>query len=178
MYIMKQTILGRFFSAANCAKVMPSVTKNTYEKMPEEPKKTDSSYRLYFDGCSKGNPGPGGAGAVLYNVFKFDEYEIWTDCCFVGSSCTNNEAEYTGLILGMKEAIVRGIRDIDIYGDSQLVVKQMTGEYAVKSPGLLKLYGQAKELEKGLGKVTYTHVYRHRNVRADELSNLGLLRKN
>ena len=78
---MKQTILGRFFSAANCAKVMPSVTKNAYEKMPEEPKITNqSAHRLYFDGCSKGNPGPSGAGAVLYNVFKFDEYEIWTDC--------------------------------------------------------------------------------------------------
>lgn len=180
---MKQTLLGRFFSAANCAKVIPSVTKNTYEKMPEEPKITpkitnQSAHRLYFDGCSKGNPGASGAGAVLYEVFKNDEYEIWNDCCFVGSSSTNNEAEYTGLLIGMKEAIRRGIRDIDIYGDSQLVIKQMRGEYAVKSPGLLQLYKQAKDLERGFDKVRYAHVYRHNNTRADELSNAGLLRKN
>lgn len=183
MYIMKQTMLGRFFSAANCAKVIPTGTKNTYEKMPEEPKKPEepkitnqSAHRLYFDGCSKGNPGASGAGAVLYNVCKNDEYEIWADSCYVGSSSTNNEAEYTGLLIGMKEAIRRGIRDIDIYGDSQLVIKQMRGEYAVKSPGLLKLHKQVKDLELGFEKVRYVHVYRHKNTRADELSNEGLLK--
>jgi ribonuclease HI len=78
----------------------------------------------------------------------------------------------------MKQAIRKGICDIDIYGDSQLVIKQMRGEYAVKSLGLSQLYAQAKELEKAFTKVRYIHVYRHLNTRADELSNLGLLRKN
>ena len=166
---MKQTVLGRFFSATATAKIEPSDT----------PKITNqSANRLYFDGCSKGNPGAAGAGAVLYEVCKNVESEIWADSCFVGSSSTNNEAEYTGLILGMKQAIRKANCDIDIYGDSQLVIKQMRGEYAVKSPGLLKLYTQAKELERGFDKVRYIHVYRHLNTRADELSNLGLLRKN
>ena len=166
---MKQTGLDRFFSGTVSAKIAPS----------DIPKITNESpHRLYFDGCSKGNPGAAGAGAVLYEVCKNNVTEIWADSCFVGSSSTNNEAEYSGLILGMKQAIRKGICDIDIYGDSQLVIKQMRGEYAVKSLGLSQLYAQAKELEKAFTKVRYIHVYRHLNTRADELSNLGLLRKN
>lgn len=164
-------MIGRFFSGTSNAKITPSET--TIPKITNQ-----APYRLYFDGCSKGNPGASGAGAVLYNVVKNSETEIWADCWFVGASSTNNEAEYTGLLLGMKEAIRRGIRVIDIYGDSQLVIKQMRGEYAVKSPSLSKLYKTAKDLEQGFDKVRYIHVYRHLNTRADELSNQGLLRKN
>ena len=130
-----------------------------------------TEYVMNFDGCSKGNPGPAGAGAVIYQ----NGIEIWGACDFVGKKETNNMAEYAGLILGMKEASHRNIRKIAIKGDSQLVIKQMRGEYKVKSENLLHSFTQAKKLEKDFEVITYDHVYRNENKRADELSNDGLV---
>ena len=131
-----------------------------------------TEYVMNFDGCSKGNPGPAGAGAVIYQ----NGIEIWGSCEFVGKKETNNMAEYAGLILGMKEAVHRNIRKIAIKGDSQLVIKQMRGEYKVKSENLLESFAQAKKLEKDFDVITYDHVYRNENKRADELSNDGLMK--
>ena len=130
-----------------------------------------TEYVMNFDGCSKGNPGPAGAGAVIYQ----NGIEIWGACDFVGNKETNNMAEYAGLILGMKEAVHRNIRKIAIKGDSLLVIKQMRGEYKVKSENLLESFAQAKKLEKDFEVITYDHVYRTENKRADELSNDGLV---
>ena len=132
---------------------------------------THAEYVMNFDGCSKGNPGPAGAGAVIYQ----NGIEIWGSCEFVGKKETNNMAEYAGLILGMKEAVHRNIRKIAIKGDSQLVIKQMRGEYKVKSENLLHSFTQAKKLEKDFEVIMYDHVYRTENKRADELSNDGLV---
>ena len=131
-----------------------------------------TEYVMNFDGCSKGNPGPAGAGAVIYQ----NGIEIWGSCEFVGKKETNNMAEYAGLILGMKEAVHRNIRKIAIKGDSLLVIKQMRGEYKVKSENLLESFTQAKKLEKDFDVITYDHVYRNENKRADELSNDGLIK--
>jgi len=130
-----------------------------------------AEYVMNFDGCSKGNPGPAGAGAVIYQ----NGIEIWGACEFVGKKETNNMAEYAGLILGMKEAVHRNIRKIAIKGDSLLVIKQMRCEYKVKSENLLESFTQAKKLEKNFDVITYDHVYRTENKRADELSNDGLV---
>jgi ribonuclease HI len=127
-------------------------------------------YKLQFDGCSKSNPGIAGAGAVIY---KFNK-EISAKIQFVGNNETNNVAEYTGLIIGLKEAIKLGIKDIDVEGDSMLVIKQMKGEYKVKSENLINLYNQAKILEKEFNFINYKHIYRENNKRADELSNLAI----
>ena len=78
-------------------------------------------YKLQFDGCSKSNPGIAGAGAVIY---KFNE-EISSKIQFVGNNETNNVAEYTGLIIGLKEAIKLSITSLIVEGDSMLVIKQM-----------------------------------------------------
>lgn len=129
---------------------------------------------LYFDGCCKGNPGPGGAGAVLYDP---SGHEIHHESWFVGPSVTNNVAEYTGLIMGLQEAIHLQVASLHVKGDSLLVIKQMRGEYKVNAPSLLPLFLQAKELETQLGEVQYEHVYRKDNQRADALSNEGLLKK-
>jgi ribonuclease HI len=134
------------------------------------PIKKNKSYLLKFDGCSKGNPGLSGAGAVIYK----NGVEIWSKSIFVGKNNTNNEAEYSGLIIGMEEAVNMGIDSLDVEGDSLLIIKQMKGEYKVKSEKLLKLYIQAKLYEKMIKEIDYSHVYREKNVRADELSNLGL----
>ncbi len=127
-------------------------------------------YKLQFDGCSKSNPGIAGAGAVIY---KFNK-EISSKIQFVGNNETNNVAEYTGLIIGLKEAIKLDIKSICVEGDSLLVIKQMKGEYKVKSPNLINLYNEAKELEKQFELILFSHIYRCQNKRADELSNFAI----
>ena len=128
------------------------------------------TYTLYFDGCSKGNPGLSGAGAVL---FKNNE-EIWSKAYFVGHKQTNNYAEYTGLLIGLQEAVKKSVKNLIVRGDSMLVIKQMNGEYKMKSKNLKELYENVKKLEKSFEKITYIHVYRDKNKRADQLSNIGL----
>jgi ribonuclease HI len=129
-----------------------------------------SEYLLQFDGCSKGNPGRSGAGAVIYNYEK----EIWGKSVFVGNKNTNNEAEYNGLILGLTEAKNMGINHLSVEGDSLLVIKQMRDEYKVKSDKLLELYKKAKELANSFETISFNHIYRNNNKRADVLSNLAL----
>jgi ribonuclease HI len=143
-----------------------------FNKRGPQYKTQDESYFLFFDGCSKGNPGPGGAGAVLYK----DGLEIWADSAYVGSKVTNNESEYTGLVIGLSQAIKLGIQQLNVHGDSLLVIKQINGEYKVSSKNLLELYKTAKLLETHFEKVNYMHVYRENNKRADQLSNEGLTR--
>jgi ribonuclease HI len=132
--------------------------------------KEENQYVLYFDGCSKGNPGLGGAGAVLYK----DGEEVWGSSKLVGEKVTNNVAEYSGLIMGLQEVFIRKIKNILVRGDSQLVIKQMKGEYKVKSEGLVEYYKQSKLLESYFDKIVFEHVYRDKNKRADELSNMAL----
>jgi len=141
------------------------------EKGEEKAILQEKLYVLHFDGCSKGNPGVAGAGAVIYE----DGQEIYSKAVFVGEHETNNVAEYTGLLIGMQAVVERGIRKLIVRGDSQLIIRQMLGEYKVKSPGLLALYQQAKKIERHFQSVTYQHIYRDQNTRADALSNEGLL---
>lgn len=127
-------------------------------------------YKLNFDGCSKGNPGLAGAGAVLY----LHDNEIWSENFFVGEKFTNNHAEYAGLILGLQQAKAMGIKVLRVEGDSQLVINQMLGIYKCKSLNLIELYDKAKDLEISFEKVYYNHIYRTENKRADELSNIAI----
>ena len=130
-------------------------------------------FSLYFDGCSKGNPGPAGAGAVLY----YDNHEIWSDSIFVGDKETNNAAEYNGLLLGLNKSIQLNIQNLLVFGDSLLVINQMNGVYKVKSENIKPLYISAIEKSKLFNNIVFAHVYRNDNKRADELSNLGLHKK-
>lgn len=132
---------------------------------------TDYEYVLYFDGCSKGNPGEAGAGAVIYK----NGVEIWNSSVYVGTKESNNVAEYNGMIMGMTEAIARDIKNLSIKGDSMLVIKQMKGEYKVRSVNLIEWYNKSKTLEKSFDTITYEHIYRKDNTRADKLSNDGIL---
>ena len=128
-------------------------------------------FKMNFDGCSKGNPGLAGAGAVIYESNK----EIWAKSEFVGTSSTNNEAEYKGLIMGLQKAVEMNIKELYVEGDSLLVIKQMKGEYKVNSINLQYLYKTAKSLELKFDKIYYNHVYRNFNKRADELSNISII---
>lgn len=126
-------------------------------------------YHMNFDGCSKGNPGLAGAGAVIYNE-KFQE--IWGGSVFVGKNITNNHSEYAGLILGLEHALQMNIKALIIRGDSQLIINHMTGKYKCKSVDLLEHYIRAKNLESKFHSIQYIHVLREYNKRADELSNI------
>jgi len=161
--------MNKYFSKKITPTENDSVRMNSHD---EECKyeKEESTYILYFDGCSKGNPGLGGAGAVLYK----DGEELWGSSQLVGEKVTNNVAEYCGLIMGLQEVFTRNIKTVIVRGDSQLVIKQMKGEYKVKSSSLVEYYQQAKLLEKYFDKIVFEHVYRDKNKRADELSNMAL----
>jgi ribonuclease HI len=126
-------------------------------------------YILNFDGCSKGNPGPAGIGAVIYNSGE----EIWGSCQYIGKK-TNNQSEYSALILGLKEALSRDIKQLQVYGDSLLVINQIKGIYKVNNKLLQDLYKEAMELVAKFEYIEFTHVYRKFNKRADQLSNLAL----
>jgi ribonuclease HI len=133
------------------------------------PKVTE--YKLQFDGCSKGNPGLAGAGAVIYK----NDIEIWSSSLFLGNNYTNNEAEYYGLLLGLRAAINDlDIKEIEVEGDSMLVIKQMKKEYKVKSTNLINLHKEATLLSSEFKYITFTHIYRNNNKRADELSNIAI----
>ena len=89
-------------------------------------------YTLFFDGCSKGNPGISGCGAVLYKNEYTKENEIWTGNHYIGHN-TNNVSEYNGLIMGLTQAVIMNIKELIVKGDSLLIIKQMKGDYQVKS---------------------------------------------
>ena len=130
----------------------------------------DFDYKLFFDGASKGNPGLAGAGAVIYDEDK----EIWNGSKFIGEKATNNEAEYSGLIIGLTKAIELNIKSLLVNGDSLLVINQMTGKYKCHSENLLTFYNTAKQLSKQFDKIKFQHIYRNFNKRADELSNIAI----
>jgi ribonuclease HI len=140
-------------------------------KTNNETPRVNFDFKMNFDGCSKGNPGLSGAGAVIYE----DNEEIWGDHLFVGEKFTNNHAEYAGLILGLQQARKMNIKNILVEGDSLLVINQMCNIYNCNSPNLIELYNKAKELETHFEKIQYQHVDRKFNKRADQLSNIAVM---
>ena len=125
---------------------------------------------LQFDGGSRGNPGPAGTGSV---VLAEDGTPLVTLGRFIGRA-TNNVAEYRALITAIEEAKKLGAENILIRGDSELVIKQMTGVYRVKNPDMQKLWAEAKELLRGFNSHKFEHNLRHHNSLADKLANLAM----
>lgn len=126
-------------------------------------------YILRFDGASRGNPGRSGAGAVLYKNDK----EIWSISRYLGIQ-TNNYAECFAVILGINEACTRGIKNLEVEGDSMLVINQLKGKWKVKNKDLKTLYLSIHQTLKQFQNITYKHIYRNYNKRADELANIGV----
>jgi ribonuclease HI len=126
--------------------------------------------RLSTDGGSRGNPGPAAYGYVL-------EAEDGTVLEARGETigvATNNVAEYRALLAGLGSAVERGVDDLEVVSDSELVVKQMRGEYKVKSATLRELVDEAQALASRLGSVRFTAVRREHNELADRLVNEAL----
>ena len=126
--------------------------------------------RLYTDGGSRGNPGPSAFAYVL-------EAEDGTVLASHGETigiATNNVAEYSGLVAGLKAARDMHITELDVISDSELLVKQMRGEYKVKNEALRALSIDAARLAREIGSVEYRHVLRAHNELADRLVNEAL----
>ena len=126
--------------------------------------------RLSTDGGSRGNPGPAAYGYVLESE---DGHVLDARGEAIGVA-TNNVAEYRGLIAGLEKALELGVTDLEVVSDSELVVKQMEGDYKVKNETLRGLHDQAQDLARGLDKVRYTAVRRAHNELADRLVNEAL----
>ena len=133
----------------------------------------DEMITLEFDGGARGNPGPAGIGVVLRAE---DGTELVTLGRFIGRA-TNNVAEYRALITALQKAKELGARRVAVRGDSELVVKQMKGEYRVKNEALRDLYDEAQGLIRGFEHATIDHNYRNKNALADKLANLAMDRK-
>jgi ribonuclease HI len=126
--------------------------------------------RVYSDGAARGNPGPAGAGAVLTDL---DGNVIARLGRFLGKQ-TNNVAEYHGLILGLTHARQLGFREVEVRADSQLLIRQLKGEYAVRHAGLKPLHAEAMRLLRSFDRYELTHVPREENALADEMSNRAI----
>ena len=123
---------------------------------------------IYSDGGSRGNPGPSAYAMVVTR----DGEIIYEHTEFLGIN-TNNYAEYNGLIAGIRKALELGDDEVEFIMDSELVIKQMRGEYKVKSPNIMDLHMEAKRLSSSIPQVTFTHVRRSNPMvsRADALLN-------
>jgi ribonuclease HI len=124
----------------------------------------------YIDGGARGNPGPAGYGAFIQSP----EGNILAELHGALGIATNNVAEYNGLLAALQWAIDHNERRIHIRADSELLVKQMRGEYKVRNAGLQPLYVRARLLAAELDVVKFEHVRREFNKEADRLSNIGM----
>ncbi len=122
------------------------------------------------DGASRGNPGPAAIGATI----KDGQGKLLARISQRIGIATNNQAEYRALIAALKEALELGAKEVDIRLDSELVVKQLGGQYRVKNATLKPLFQAVKQLTERLEAFTITHVPRRQNVEADRLANMAL----
>ncbi len=156
---------------------MPRLPKSTrgagdglFGDSTEEQKNATPAHRANIDGAARGNPGPASYGVVIRDgsgvlVAKLKKY--------IGRM-TNNVAEYYGLIAALDYAESHGIRALRVESDSELMVKQMQGQYKVKSEDLRPLFERAKKMSLGFESFRIDHVYREQNREADALANEAL----
>lgn len=131
---------------------------------------TGERLRLRTDGASRGNPGPAAAGVVV----ESDEGETLYSIGVYLGEMPNNQAEYRALIMGLRAVGEFQPSAVDVFMDSELVVRQMTGAYRVRDAILQQLYREAMALLQALPRVTFTHVRRAENALADQLANQAL----
>eukprot|EP00892_Ulva_mutabilis_P008777 jgi/Ulvmu1/6271/UM028_0129.1 len=142
-----------------------SLTEHGYDR--------DEAFVVYFDGGSRGNPGPAGCGAAVYEGLG-DSDPIATDYAYIGHA-TNNQAEYEGLILGLRLALKQGARSVTIRGDSMLVVNQVKGTWKANHESMRRLLDVViKDILPRFSSYHIQHVYRNENGEADRLANQAM----
>lgn len=125
---------------------------------------------VYSDGASRGNPGEAGIGYVIKN----HKGEVIKEVSDYLGRATNNVAEYTALVRALQDGLKLGGKEVEVYVDSELLVKQIKGEYRVKNKGLIPLYNQVMSLIDKFDKFVIAHVPREQNKEADRLANDGI----
>lgn len=125
---------------------------------------------LHTDGGARGNPGPAGIGVAIYDT---DQQLVATCSDYIGEA-TNNQAEYKALIAGLDKAADLKGQELNCYLDSELVVRQLNGQYRVKDTQLAELLGEVLKKAKNFKSVSYHHVPREKNKKADQLVNLAI----
>jgi ribonuclease HI len=125
---------------------------------------------LHTDGGARGNPGPAGIGVVL----KDASGEVIGEIAQGIGRATNNVAEYKALISGLELALDRGVTEIEIFSDSELVVSQLKGDWKIKSDSLRRLAVDARRLMNRFDSAAIAHVPREKNADADKLANQGM----
>ena len=126
--------------------------------------------KLFTDGGARGNPGPAAYGYVV----ESEDGDVLAAHGEAIGRATNNVAEYSGLVAGLEKAAELGVRELEVVSDSELLVKQMRGEYRVKNEALKLLWEEASDLERRFARVRYTAVRREHNELADQLVNEAL----
>ncbi|MBI4536514.1 MAG: ribonuclease HI family protein [candidate division NC10 bacterium] len=129
-----------------------------------------SAIRIHIDGAARGNPGPAGLGVA---IFRADGEVLERLSRYIGRA-TNNVAEYRALLLALERAEALGLTDVEIYSDSELLVRQLHGRYQVKHPALRPLFAEAKERLRRFRRAAIHHVPREANAAADALANRGI----
>jgi len=124
---------------------------------------------IYTDGASRNNPGEAGAGVFIVQ----DGKPVERIARYLGTT-TNNIAEYTAAIIGLEHAVTLGAVSVKLLADSELLVKQVNGQYKVKNVGLKPLHGKVKELIAKIGSVEVQYIPRERNREADALANKAI----
>lgn len=131
---------------------------------------TAEDLHLHIDGASRGNPGEAGFGV---HVTSASGEEVASLYGYLGRA-SNNVAEYQALLHGLRYALEHGARRVRVFSDSELVVRQMGGQYRVKHPDMQSLHRQAQDLRRRFERVDITHVRREQNKEADRLANQAL----
>ena len=126
---------------------------------------------LHTDGASKGNPGVAGIGVAFWRDGEAEPFHTLAERL---PDTTNNAAEYTALLRGLQEALLKGASEVEVRTDSELMAKQIAGLYKVKSPELEPLFLEAKRLLGKFDKAKVVHVRRELNALADKLANQGV----
>lgn len=135
------------------------------------------NFRIYTDGGARGNPGPAAVGIVIEGGGVNKKYSQ-----YIGET-TNNEAEYRAVIIALKKlkhligSEKTSIATVDFYVDSELLAKQLNGEYKIKEKNLQNLFMELWNLKLDFGRVIFNHVLRHKNKEADQLANEALDRE-
>ena len=130
----------------------------------------EEKFLIYIDGAARGNPGVAGIGIIINDGQGQRIRELYK---YIGET-SNNVAEYTALVYALQEALILGLKDVVVHSDSELLVKQLNGEYRVKNSNLRLHYEQFLHLKTGFKRLAVKQISRDENKKADKLANQGI----
>ena len=174
LLITKNQYLKKFYLQKNNNKILciDDLHKLNITNSPES--QTNQIITINIDGASKGNPGPASIGVAFYEKKKGSDKSLINEVSeFIGNT-TNNIAEYSALVKALEISVQQGYKNIEIYSDSELVVKQIQKIYKVKDASIKELFDKANSLIEKISSFKIIHIPREENLKADKLANNAL----